>query len=246
MATNTVYLISGANRGIGFGLVSDLIKRNNVVVFAGTRNPEQALELKQLQAKHKNLHIVKLASTNVEEAKLVAKEIEQTAGRVDVVIANAGIANSYANPAEEDLDAIREHFEVNTLGPLVLYQATRYLLKQSAEPKFIVISTVIASIAMQEKLPFPGVAYGTSKAAVNYVTKRIHIENDGTNFTAFVIHPGWVQTDMGDGAAKSLGLEKADITLQQSVDGLINVFDKSSRENSGGRFLSYNGSELEW
>jgi norsolorinic acid ketoreductase len=245
---NTVYLISGANRGIGFGLVTDLLKSNNVVVFAGAREPDAAVELKQLQNTHSNLHIVKLASTSEEDVTKAAQLIERTTGRVDVVIANAGIAYSFINPAEVPLNDIRDHFEVNTIGPLILYQGTRNLLKRSTDPKFIVISTAAGSIKSQDVMPsvFTGVAYGTSKAAVNYITKRIHLENQDTNLTAFVVHPGFVATDMGNNGVKVLGLEKADITIQESVDGLLKVFDQASREKTGGKFLTYLGSELDW
>jgi norsolorinic acid ketoreductase len=247
-ANNTVYLVSGSTRGIGLGIVTDLVKRDNVLVFAGARDPEAATELKQLQTIHKNLHIVKLSSTSEEDAKTAAEQIERTAGKLDVVIANAGIAYSYINPGEVSLSDVREHFEVNTIGPLILYQATRNLLKKSSNPKFIVISTSAGSIAIQDKMPpaFVGVAYGTSKAAVNYVTKRIHLENHDSNLTAFVVHPGWVQTEMGNYGAKVFGMEKADITLQESIDGLLKVFDQASREGTGGKFLDYTGAEVAW
>ena len=163
-SNNTVYLISGSTRGIGLGLVTDLLKRDNVVVFAGARDLDAASDLKQLQITHKNLHIVKLSSTSEEDANLAAQQIERTFGRVDVVIANAGIAYSYINPGEVSLSDIREHFEVNTIGPLILYQATRNLLKKSSDPKFIVISTSAGSIAIQDHMPpaFLGEAYRTS------------------------------------------------------------------------------------
>ena len=64
--------------------------------------------------------------------------------------------------------------QVNTNGPLVLFQATYALLRASAEPKFIVISSAVGSITLGANLPFNIYAYGASKAAVNWVARKLH------------------------------------------------------------------------
>lgn len=63
-------------------------------------------------------------------------------------------------------------FEVNTLGPLVLYQAFASLLVPGA--KFVVISSLIGKI--NDAIPYSYIAYGASKAAVNYITKKLDQE----------------------------------------------------------------------
>jgi norsolorinic acid ketoreductase len=84
-------LVSGANRGIGFGLVSTLLQRPEVKVYAGARDPSKATALSKLASKSNGkLAVVKLSSTSVEDAQAVAETIRKTDGRLDVVIANAG------------------------------------------------------------------------------------------------------------------------------------------------------------
>jgi norsolorinic acid ketoreductase len=51
----------------------------------------------------------------------------------------------------------------------------------------------------------------------------------------------WVQTDMGNTGAQSLGLEKAEIEVEVSVAGLIKVIDSATRENASGKFWNYDG-----
>ena len=51
-------------------------------------------------------------------------------------------------------------------------------------------------------MPFFG--YGLSKAAVNYLVRKLHFENP--KLTSMAFNPGWVQTDMGNGAATSVGM----------------------------------------
>jgi NAD(P)-dependent dehydrogenase (short-subunit alcohol dehydrogenase family) len=69
---------------------------------------------------------------------------------------------------------------VNVNGPLVLFQATYPLLKTSTpSPKFIAISSIAGSITIGPGFPFKAIAYGASKAALNFVVRKIRSENDG-------------------------------------------------------------------
>lgn len=68
--------------------------------------------------------------------------------------------------------------KVNVAGILVLYQAFAPLLKKSAEPKFIPFTSGLGSLTEYIGMPAQLAAYGTSKAALNWITRRIHFEND--------------------------------------------------------------------
>ncbi|KII87105.1 hypothetical protein PLICRDRAFT_244863 [Plicaturopsis crispa FD-325 SS-3] len=249
--TPTVYLISGANRGIGLGLVTALSQRDNVVVFAGTRNPSAATDLQALVKKYPGkVYIVKLTSADVPENQAAVAYIKEVAGRLDVVIANAGI-NTHVGPAlDAPAQVLRDHFEVNVIGTLILFQAAYPLLKASTSaPKFIPISTIGGSLALATQMPPPLVAYGASKAAGNYLVRRLHLENDGLRplIVTFPIHPGLVDTDM----TTSVSSQIADwsypaITVGESVGGLLGVIDKATREKDGGEFWTWAGDKLPW
>jgi NAD(P)-dependent dehydrogenase (short-subunit alcohol dehydrogenase family) len=104
----TVYLVSGANRGIGesnpaqsaklsltsalpgLGLVKALATRPDTVVFAGARNPSSANALGELAKTQKNVHVLKLTSCDETDNRAAAAEIKRIAGALHVVIANAG------------------------------------------------------------------------------------------------------------------------------------------------------------
>lgn len=109
MLTSTVYLVTGASRGIGsarssrqsghnltlapigLGIVSELAARADTIVFAGVRSPSTATALTELARNHPGkLRVVKLTSGDRTENDAALKEIESIAGRLDVVIANAG------------------------------------------------------------------------------------------------------------------------------------------------------------
>lgn len=97
--------------------------------------------------------VVKLESTGVEDAKAVAATIQKNEGKIDVVIANAGIAKYYGPVSETPLSEIQDHFDVNVKGAIILYQAIYALLSKSAEPKFIYISSFAGSIGINIPIP---------------------------------------------------------------------------------------------
>ena len=111
---------------------------------------------------------------------------------LDVIIANAGISSpkAFSPVASVKIEDVKEHVDVNTIGPLALFQATLPLLEKATHGpgKFVTVSSPIGSIGGMEQRPFPMSAYGASKAALNYLTRKIHFEHE--NLIAFAIDPG--------------------------------------------------------
>jgi norsolorinic acid ketoreductase len=67
-----------------------------------------------------------------------------------------------------------------------------------------------------ESRPYPTAAYGMSKVMLHWMVRKIHQENE--NLVAFVVDPGFVQTDMGNSGARRFGMEKAFTTIEESVN----------------------------
>lgn len=70
---------------------------------------------------------------------------------------------------------MRNDFEVNAIGPMILFNAFSSLLQAAPSPKFIAISTAAACIT--EPIPFPVNSYGASKAALNFLVKKTDVES---------------------------------------------------------------------
>jgi NAD(P)-dependent dehydrogenase (short-subunit alcohol dehydrogenase family) len=86
--------------------------------------------------------------------------------------------------------------QVNTIAPIILFQAFYPLLKASkSTPKFITMSSVAGSIATFIDTPVTIGGYSASKAALNSLTRKIHFENEW--LVAFPLDPGPVVTEMG-------------------------------------------------
>jgi len=250
--TSSSWLITGANRGIGYGLVSSLVQRPNTTIVAAVRDPTSAAKsldaLAQKTANGTKIIVVKISSTSETDAKAAVVELKQQGiTELDVVIANAGIAKYYGPVVSTPVDELREHFEVNTVGSVILFQAVWPLLERSKAPKFIYISSGAGSIG--GAIPIPVGAYGASKAAGNFLTAKIHQEHP--SLTAFALSPGMVMTDMGEYGLKSLKsffptLEGKAVTSDQSAAGILNRVDAATRENSGGKFKDFEEEDWAW
>ncbi|KAJ3024327.1 hypothetical protein HKX48_000002 [Thoreauomyces humboldtii] len=252
--TTTNWLITGASRGLGFALTERLAStRPDVLIFATARNPSTATALQTLSSKHPNVHVLKLEGTSSDDARSVASEVDRITsgsdglggGGLDVVVANAGVytKSPVASLVPEDLyDLVK----VNVGGPLIAFQAFWPLLKERKTRKFVVVSSSAGSLELAAGNYPGGTAYGTSKAAANFVVKSINGEHKDEGIVAWAQHPGWVQTEMGNTGAQGFGLKEAPQTIDESITGMLEVFDGATQETVGGAFIDYLGKPVPW
>ncbi|KAJ5872208.1 uncharacterized protein N7529_004561 [Penicillium soppii] len=224
--TNTIYLITGASRGIGRGLAEIFLARPNTIVIAAVRDPadsksstDPTAAVETLQKKHGIDHL-------------------------DVVIANAGISEDFSTVHRLSVPVLQGHVEVNGYGPIYLYQAVYPLLKKSTKPTFVGIGSPLGSIGGMEQRPYPCAAYGPSKAILHWIVRKIYFENE--EFVSFVTDPGFVQTDMGNAGAQAAGLEKAFQTVEEIVGGIVKSIDEGTRESVGAQLRVWDGSQFPW
>ena len=178
--------------GLGQGLTASFISRPETIVVAGVRDFSGANNkaLTALQTGNGSKLIpVKIDSRSEPDAAAAIQEIQSHGiDHLDIVIANAGIDTDYSPVANVPIAAIREHIEVNGYGPLYLFQAALPLLNKSAKPKFIGVGSPLGSIGGMEQRPFPGAAYGPSKAVLHWLVRKVHFEHE--NFVSFIADPG--------------------------------------------------------
>jgi NAD(P)-dependent dehydrogenase (short-subunit alcohol dehydrogenase family) len=94
-------------------------------------------------------------------------------------------------------------------------------------------------------LPIPNAAYAPTKTILNWYTRRIDAEDEWLN--CFAIDPGHVSTDLGDAAAKAVGMgDHAPTSVQESCDGILNVLSKASKKEYGGRLAVFTGGFHAW
>ncbi|PYI13053.1 putative short chain-type dehydrogenase [Aspergillus japonicus CBS 114.51] len=258
----TIVLITGANRagvGIGQGLVARYLRNdNNTVVIAACRDasPERTEHLRALpRGPNCRLIVLPLRLDQPDSLGHACRLLQRQhqIWRIDVVVANAGICDHYGPLAAMTDADLQAHLDVNTVGPLRLFRAMRpFLLPPATDrrplhhpPRFVYVSTELASLAgLEQHRASLTTAYGMSKAAGNYLVRRVHLEHE--DLICFSVDPGLVQTDMGNRGAHAKGLEMAPLTVDQSVDGIVQQIDRATRLTTSGRFLRHNGEQLPW
>ncbi|KAH4061558.1 hypothetical protein HBI24_211110 [Parastagonospora nodorum] len=216
-----------------------------IQLVAVARTTSSAESLKSLPiGKGSKLIVVAFDNRDTEGPKKAIEELQgQGITTLDTVIANAGISTDYAPVASVSLDVLQSHVEVNAYGPLLLFQAVLPLLLKSSNPKFAALGTPLASIAGMETRPFPAAAYGMSKVMLHWMVRKAHFEHP--EIIAFVLDPGFVQTEMGNKGAKIFGMEKAFLTVEDSTNFLVLTIDKATKETSG-HFPTMEGGDFKW
>ncbi|GJN90885.1 hypothetical protein Rhopal_003899-T1 [Rhodotorula paludigena] len=217
------------------------------VVFAGVRDPSRADALNQLAQKAKNVHVVPYTSPDEISTRRLADLIKEKAGKVDVVIANAGTQLAFDPLIKCSARDLSQTFNVNVVGPILLFQALHPLLAASSAPQFVGISSSLGSVALA--IPDSPDAYCISKAALNSAVARIalnHGKKDGIN--AYVLHPGLVATDMGDDYMSKAGIPNSlAVSADESAEAIVRFVDGATRVKTGGKFFdAVKGVELPW
>ncbi|KNG45670.1 short-chain dehydrogenase reductase sdr [Stemphylium lycopersici] len=255
MSTQSTFLVTGASRGLGLGFVKTFLQQPSTTVIAAVRDPSNASKslLDLPKSSTSKLVIVKLDSSVTTDPAAAISLLKRDHGikALDVVIANAGIAQSGARVTETSVDAMKDHFAVNTIAPVILLQAAKPLLEASntGRPIFVSISSVIGTIGgmeMLDKIPSVQSPYGGSKAALNWFVRRLHFEEPW--LTSFVFHPGVVATDLAAGSLEGTDMVMSDfkpITVEESVSKMSQTLQSATRDISG-TFQNYDGTTLPW
>lgn len=219
-----VYLVTGANRGIGYEYCRQLSDRGETVV-AVCRTPSPEL---------KDLGICIEAGVDLTSDRAIAELVERLQGRaIDVLINNAAIAERITLDAL-DAESIRTQFEVNALAPL---RFTRALLGNlPAGAKVALMTSRMGSIA--DNTSGSSYGYRMSKVALCMAGKSLAIDLKPRGIAVAILHPGLVRTRM-------TAFNPKGISPEASVRGLLARIDGLNLENSG-TFWHANGEILPW
>lgn len=184
--------------GIGKAPVTEYLSRPNHTVIGSVRDVKSSAVkgLRAIPAASGNkLILVKIESTSTTDANDAVKELQaQGITKLDIVIASAAVTGQQGPMDTIDPKGLAEVYLVNSVGPAILFLALKPLLDKADAPKWMAISTAMASLQDAEPYTmFAGFPYAASKVALNYFTKSIHIENP--NIVAFATSPGHVLID---------------------------------------------------
>lgn len=244
---------SYVSMNVGKAFLTAYAARDNVLVIAAIRDGPDSAPARELEAlptgTNSKVIVAKYDATSEQSVHdMVAYlQSEHNIRSLDIVIASAGILKQWG-PRDVKSEDILEHFTVHTLGAIRLYRATIGLLDKSVQtPKFFIISSALGSNGLMDQYAgMKMIAYNMAKGAQNLAAGRIHREED--RLIIIPVQPGWIATDMGSRAAVYAGMKASDppVALEDSVAGLLKLFDRATKEEHSGRFWNQKGEEIPW
>lgn len=194
-----VALVTGATRGIGEQIAAQLID-HGATVYAGARDTDDVDAPDQ--------HPVELDVTDDESMRAALDHVETEAGRLDVLVNNAGVGGPKAPLHEVPVADVDATLDVNLRGPVVLTQLALPLLLANEGGRVVNVSSGMGALGEGMSGGWP--PYRVSKAGLNGLTTYLHGEYRSQGLIANAVCPGWVRTELGSPEAPKSPAEGAD------------------------------------
>ncbi|MEV1010562.1 3-oxoacyl-[acyl-carrier-protein] reductase [Streptomyces sp. NPDC049881] len=183
-------LVTGGNRGIGLAIARVLADSGDKVAFTyrSGEPPEELVERGCLP--------VRCDITDTEQVEQAYKEIEAVHGKVESLVANAGITRDQLmlRMSDEDFDSV---LQTNLTGTFRVVKAASKGMLRARRGRIVLISSVVGMMGS------PGqVNYAASKAGLIGLARSVARELGSRNITCNVVAPGWVDTEMSQAVSE--------------------------------------------
>jgi NAD(P)-dependent dehydrogenase (short-subunit alcohol dehydrogenase family) len=222
-------LVVGASRNLGLGLARELLARGWDVV--GTVRGDRRTGLHELADAHPDrLRIERLDTTVPAEIDRLRARLDP--GALDLLFVNAGITDADVPAAEVADDVFTRVMLTNALAPLRVVE--RLADRVTPRGTVAVMSSRQGSISLNERGGHE--VYRASKSALNQLVRSYDARRTDQR-TLVLVHPGWVQTELGgDGAP---------LTVGESVPGILDMLEKHTGDG-GLQFRNHLDEVVPW
>ncbi len=218
-----VVVVTGGSRGIGFAAVKAFLKEGATVVLCASRQETADAAMAELKAMDANVKAEAICPNlaNYDEVKVAFDAIIAKYGKIDILINNAGISNAtpFANYTEAEFEKVID------LNVKAIYNCSRAVSDNMIANKYGVILNTSSMVSISGQPS--GIAYPTSKFAVNGFTLSLARELGPKGIRVNAVAPGIIETDMMKAVPKEV-IEpmKARIPLQRlgQPEDIANAF----------------------
>jgi len=186
-----IALITGASRGLGAAIAEGYAKAGaHVILLArGQRNLEKIDD--RIRAIGGTATLIPFDLMKIDELEALGPLIDNKLGRLDILVANAGILGKMTPVSHSPIKDWSDAFTTNVLSNIQLVRTLDPLLKNSPAGRAIFVSSVLGL----NPVPYFG-SYGTSKAAILHAAQTYAAENEQSNLNVNIVCPGPVDTAM--------------------------------------------------
>jgi len=179
-----VAIVTGASSGIGLGIAREMAREGAVTILAARSGDKLRRIVEEIEERGGRAFAVPADVTQEEEVQHLFREVERLAGRLDVLVNNAGIAD--ATPTEElALERWREVVDTNLTSAFLCSREAIRTMKRNGGGRIINIGSLSARIPRPNSM-----AYTVTKFAIEGLTRSIALDGRDHNITASALHPG--------------------------------------------------------
>ncbi len=227
MEIRPVVLMTGCSSGFGYETAL-LMARKGWFVFATMRNLRKSGPLKAA-AQGLPLEILRLDVDSEASVKRAVARALKRAGKVDVVVNNAGFG-AYGAILDFEDSEVRAQFETNVLGPLRVARALLPSMMERGKGRIINVGSVAGRVT------FTGMGlYNSSKYAVEAFTEAIRLEGKSYGIDACVVEPGMFHTSFGTNRKWAKKWVSKRSPFQEVIDRMVEYMGR--RKSNGGGAL---------
>lgn len=206
-------LVTGADRGLGQGMVKLLLSQGHQVI-AGEFCHEWS-QLGELQEAYSDtLTIIPLDVSSDESVANARRLVQEKFSLLDVIISNAGIHKASPD-MNTDYAMMQNIYNVNAVGSVRVVEAFYDMMKDSDRKEICLVSSEAGSISRSWRKGEYG--YCMSKAALNMYGKNLHNRLKPECYDIRLYYPGWVRSYMA-GSLASQGELSIDEAAQLAID----------------------------
>lgn len=197
--------ITGGNKSIGLETARQLLQKG-YYVYLGSRNLKsgtEAVEILQAEGLN-NVEVIQIDVTDAASIDLAKSTIASKTDSLDVLVNNAGISGGLPQTAlGSSMEQFVKVYQTNVFGVAMVTQAFIDLIKQSAEPRIVNVSSSQGSLTVASDPTAPyyhhkGAVYQSSKAALNMYTICLAYELQETAVLVNAVDPGFTKTDFNN------------------------------------------------
>ena len=193
MADQKVAVVTGSSSGIGYETAL-VLARNGFRTYATMRNLEKANAISDVAKREKlSLHTIKLDVTDEKSVNDAIKTIKSDAGRIDVLVNNAGYGLT-GSLEDLSMSEIKAQYETNVFGLIRVTQAVLPIMREQKSGIIVNISSIGGKMAIPLQSPYHG-----TKFAVEGLSESIAYELEPFGIKIVIIEPGAIKTNFDTG-----------------------------------------------
>jgi NAD(P)-dependent dehydrogenase (short-subunit alcohol dehydrogenase family) len=249
-----IIVISGTTSGIGYDTAYALANASpdNHVVMTARSSAKGVKALEELQAR-KPQGSLSFLELDISKDESIASFVEKFTAEfdvLDVLVNNAAIATGVKPGEPHNRQMLREAFDTNVFGHLLLTEALEPVLKKSKDPRIINVSSGMGSLAWRQDhthrtASMGGDLYRTTKTALNMITGNQNYNYRSWGGKAWAYCPGFVVTNLTGEDDRQNRINKGAESSETSAEGILDIVN-GKRDDEWNKFVTRRGETYPW